>query len=302
MATVKSPQGTRFQVATRGFQVDTFPPYIASPVWPTAPYVPAPKFVTMPGNARFVPEYDWGCPCEEDGYGAFGAAKVNKNKKKRLAKKADRLRKKAGKIETKAGIKPASRAPGKEGVYKDGRKVNVKKTTVLVPPAAAAPVEEPAESPAEATPADATPAPAPEGVPQDAAEGASNMKLIIGGTIAVMAALGIAFMMKKKKDGGFASEAAAPQRAPFRVEAPAPPAYRAPPAFVAPAPAPAPASRAMDPQTTIHVPEPVSMPMPAPRQMLQPEAAAGSDEMPITSNPRPRLRLMPVRSVYRVPR
>ena len=294
MATVKSPQGTSFKVATRGFQVDTFPPYIASPVWPTAPYVPAPKFVTMPGNARFVPEYDWGCPCEEDGYGAFGAAKVNKNKKKRLAKKADRLRKKAGKIETKAGIKPASRAPGKEGVYKDGRKVNVKKTTVLVPPAAAAPVEEPAESPAEATPA-----PAPEGVPQDAAEGASNMKLIIGGTIAVMAALGIAFMMKKKKDGGFASEAAAPQRAPFRVEAPAPPAYRAPPAFVAPAPAPAPASRAMDPQATINVPEPVSMPMPAPRQMLQQEAAAGSDEMPITSNPRPRLRLMPVRSQRR---
>ena len=300
MAFVKSPQGTSFKVATRGFQVDTFPPYIASPVWPTAPYVPAPKFVTMPGNARFVPEYDWGCPCEEDGYGAFGAAKVNKNKKKRLAKKADRLRKKAGKIETKAGIKPASRAPGKEGVYKDGRKVNVKKTTVLVPPAAAAPVEEPAESPAEATPADATPAPAPEGVPQDAAEGASNMKLIIGGTIAVMAALGIAFMMKKKKDGGFASEAAAPQRAPLRVEAPAPPAYRAPPAFVAPAPAPA--SRAMDPQATINVPEPVSMPMPAPRQMLQQEAASGADEMPITSNPRPRLRLMPVRSVYRVPR
>ena len=297
MATVKSPQGTRFQVATKGFRVDTFPPYIASPVWSTAPYVPAPKFVTMPGNARFVPEYDWGCPCEEDGYGAFGAAKVNKNKKKRLAKKADRLRKKAGKIETKAGIKPASRAPGKEGVYKDGRKVNVKKTTVLVPPAAAAPVEEPAESPAEATPA-----PAPEGVPQDAAEGASNMKLIIGGTIAVMAALGIAFMMKKKKDGGFASEAAAPQRAPFRVEAPAPPAYRAPPAFVAPAPAPAPASRAMDPQATINVPEPVSMPMPAPRQMLQEGAASGADEMPITSNPRPRLRLMPVRSVYRVPR
>ena len=291
MATVKSPQGTRFQVATKGFRVDTFPPYIASPVWPTAPYVPAPKFVTMPGNARFVPEYDWGCPCEEDGYGAFGAAKVNKNKKKRLAKKADRLRKKAGKIETKAGIKPASRAPGKEGVYKDGRKVNVKKTTVLVPPAAAAPVEEPAESPAEATPADATPAPAPEGVPQDAAEGASNMKLIIGGTIAVMAALGIAFMMKKKKDGGFASEAAAPQRAPFRVEAPAPTAYRAP--------APAPAPRAMDPQATIHVAEPVSMPMPAPRQMLQDEAASGADEMPITSNPRPRLRLMPVRSMRR---
>jgi hypothetical protein len=240
----------------------------------------------MPGNVRFVPEYDWGCPCEEDGYGAFGAAKVNKNKKKRLAKKADRLRKKAGKIETKAGIKPASRAPGKEGVYKDGRKVNVKKT------AAPAPAEADAEAPVE-VPEEAAGAAAPEGVPQNAAEGASNMKLIIGGTIAVLVALGVAFAVKKKGQGG-SSEAAAPQRAPFRVEAPTPPAFRVE--------APAPAPRAMEPQATIHVPEPVSMPMPAPRQMLQEEAAGGLDEMPITSNPRKRLRLMPVRSVYRVPR
>jgi hypothetical protein len=237
----------------------------------------------MPGNARFVPEYDWGCPCEEDGYGAFGAAADKK--KKRLAKKADRLRKKAGKLENKAGVKPAGkaggRAGGKEGVYKDGRKVNVKKT------AAVTPAETPAEAPADEAAAAA--APAPEGVPQNAAEGASNMKLIIGGTIAVLVALGVAFAVKKKGQSG-SSEAAAPQRAPFRVEAPAPPAYRAP----------APAPRAMDPQATINVPEPVSMPMPAPRQMLQDEAASGADEMPITSNPRPRLRLMPVRSVRRV--
>lgn len=280
MATVKSPQGTSFKVSTKGFQVDTFPPYIASPVWPTAPYVPAPKFVTMPGNVRFVPEYDWGCPCEEEAeYGAFGAA--SDKKKARLEKKAARLRTRAGKLDTKAGVKPVG--TGKQGVYKDGRKVNVKKT------APTSPAEEPAEAPAEE--AATAPAAAPAGVPQDAAEGASNMKLIIGGTIAVMAALGIAFMMKKKKDGGYASEAAAPQPAPFRVEAPAPPFYRAP--------APAPASRAMDPQATIHVPEPVSLPMPAPRQMMQEEAAVEIDAMPITSNPRPRLRLMPVRSMRR---
>jgi hypothetical protein len=115
------------------------------------------------------------------------------------------------------------------------------------------------------------------------------MKLIIGGTIAVLVALGVAFAVKKKGQGG-SSEAAAPQRTPFRVEAPAAPAYRAP------------APRAMEPQATIHVPEPVSMPMPAPRQMMQQEAAAESDEMPITSNPRPLLRLMPVRSVYNLPR
>ena len=277
MATVKSPQGTSFKVSTKGFQVDTFPPYIASPVWPTAPYVPAPKFVTMPGNVRFVPEYDWGCPCqdEEDGYGAFGAA--SDKKKKRLAKRADKLRAKAGKLEAKGGVKPAGKAAGKEGVYKDGKKVNVKKT------AAVTPAETPAEAPAEEAAAAA--APAPEGVPQNAAEGASNMKLIIGGTIAVLVALGVAFAVKKKGQGG-SPEAAAPQRAPFRVEAPAAPAYRAP------------APRAMEPQATIHVPEPVSMPMPAPRQMLQ-EAAGGVDEMPITSNPRKRLRLMPVRSVPR---
>ena len=283
MATVKSPQGTSFQVSTKGFQVDTFPPYIASPVWPTAPYVPAPKFVTMPGNARFVPEYDWGCPCEEDGYGAFGAA--SDKKKARLAKRADKLRAKAGKLEAKGGVKPAGKAAGKEGVYKDGKKVNVKKT------AGETPAETPTEAPAEEAAAAA--APAPEGVPQNAAEGASNMKLIIGGTIAVLVALGVAFAVKKKGQGG-SSEGAAPQRAPFRVEAPAPPAFRVE--------APAPAPRAMEPQATIHVPEPVSMPMPAPRQMLQEEAAAGEDEMPITSNPRKRLRLMPVRSVYRVPR
>jgi hypothetical protein len=282
MATVKSPQGTSFKVSTKGFQVDTFPPYIASPVWPTAPYVPAPKFVTMPGNVRFVPEYDWGCPCqdEEDGYGAFGAA--SDKKKARLAKKADKLRAKAGKLETKAGVKPAGKAAGKEGVYKDGKKINVKKR------AAETPAETPAEAPADEAAAAA--APAPEGVPQNAAEGASNMKLIIGGTIAVLVALGVAFAVKKKGQGG-SSEAAAPQRAPFRVEAPAPPAYRAP--------APAPASRAMDPQATINVPDPVSMPMPAPRQMMQQEAAVESDEMPITSNPRPLLRLMPVRSMRR---
>jgi hypothetical protein len=280
MATVKSPQGTSFQVATKGFQVDTFPPYIASPVWPTAPYVPAPKFVTMPGNVRFVPEYDWGCPCEEAEYGAFGAA--SDKKKARLAKRADKLRAKAGKLETKGGIKPAGKAGGKEGVYKDGRKMNVKKV------GAAAPAEASAEAPAEEAAAAA--APAPEGVPQNAAEGASNMKLIIGGTIAVLVALGVAFVVKKKGQSG-SSEAAASQRAPFRVEAPAPPAYRAP--------APAPAPRAMDPQATIHVPEPVSMPMPAPRQMMQEEAAVEADAMPITSNPRPRLRLMPVRSVRR---
>ena len=278
MATVKSPQGTSFKVSTKGFQVDTFPPYIASPVWPTAPYVPAPKFVTMPGNVRFVPEYDWGCPCqdEEDGYGAFGAA--SDKKKKRLAKRADKLRAKAGKLEAKGGVKPAGKAAGKEGVYKDGKKVNVKKT------AAVTPAETPAEAPAEEAAAAA--APAPEGVPQNAAEGASNMKLIIGGTIAVLVALGVAFAVKKKGQGG-SPEAAAPQRAPFRVEAPAAPADRAP------------APRAMEPQATIHVPEPVSMPMPAPRQMLQEEAAGGVDEMPITSNPRKRLRLMPVRSVPR---
>ena len=281
MATVKSPQGTSFKVSTKGFQVDTFPPYIASPVWPTAPYVPAPKFVTMPGNVRFVPEYDWGCPCqdEEDGYGAFGAA--SDKKKKRLAKRADKLRAKAGKLEAKGGVKPAGKAAGKEGVYKDGKKMNVKKTALVTP------AETPAEAPAEEAAAAA--APAPEGVPQNAAEGASNMKLIIGGTIAVLVALGVAFAVKKKGQGG-SSEAAAPQRAPFRVEAPAAPAYRAP------------APRAMEPQATIHVPEPVSMPMPAPRQMLQEEAAGVVDEMPITSNPRKRLRLMPVRSVYRVPR
>jgi hypothetical protein len=253
MATITSPQGARFKVLSRGFQVSTFPPYLASPFWPTAPYVPAPKFVIMPQNVRFVPEYNWGCPdhmpdpncaCrrgdDSDEFGALGDAAA---RKRRAKKKAAKLRAKAIKIEKKAGIvKKVKKAVAPK---KDGKSLFQKASAVPAAPAQQEAQEEPAEA-----------LPTPEGVPQNAEEGSSNMKLIIGGTLALMAAIGIGFAMQQsRKRSAYATAPAAPM--PTMVPARAP---------VATLPAPAPV-RTAD------------------------EVAAEFAEMPISANPRGRAML-----------
>ena len=215
MATMSSPPGARFKGASKGFQIDTFPPYIASPFWPTAPYVPAPKFVRMPENVRFVPEHNWGCSntpdgdctcCQGGADGQFGALGAPSAKKKQAKKRAAKLRQRAAKVEKKAGIvrKPTKAKFPTKGAGAKKKAPPRKKAKEAAP-------EEPAEESAEESAEKELPA--PEGVPQDAAEGSANMKYIIGGTLALMAAIGVGFAMqqsKKKKAAAAASPAGAP--------------------------------------------------------------------------------------------
>jgi len=279
MATMSSPPGARFKGASKGFQIDTFPPYIASPFWPTAPYVPAPKFVRMPENVRFVPEHNWGCSgdmpdcacCQSGEDGQFGALGAGAAKKKQAKKRAAKLRQRASKVEKKAGI---VRKPTKAKLPQKG--VGAKKKAPPRKKAAAA-EESPEESPEESAEESAEKEmPAPEGVPQDAAEGSANMKYIIGGTLALMAAIGVGFAMQqsKKKKAAAASPGTLP----------AAPLAASPRPALLPPPAPAVAA----------LPE-----IPFTRTERVAEPAEESAEMPISANPRGSLLMRSVRPLRR---
>jgi hypothetical protein len=225
-----------------GFQVSTFPPFLSSPVWPTAPIAPAPKFVIMPTNVRFVPEYNWGCPedmpdpncaCnwdddDDDVYddealfraelGAYGASEAQKRRARRKSanlrarakkqKKPERRKKllaKAIAVEKKAGIfKPLKKKKPAAGSKKEQPKAKAEE--------AAEREETEAEALVDSGKVTEPSLPGTEGVPQDAEEGRANMKLIIGGTVALMAAIGIGFAMTqaKKKKAAAALAPAAP--------------------------------------------------------------------------------------------
>jgi len=225
-----------------GFQVSTFPPFLSSPVWPTAPIAPAPKFVIMPTNVRFVPEYNWGCPedmpdpncaCnwdddDDDVYddealfraelGAYGASEAQKRRARRKSaklrarakkqKKPERRKKllaKAIAVEKKAGIfKPLKKRKPAAGSKKEQPKAKAEE--------AAEREETEAEALVDSGKVTEPSLPGTEGVPQDAEEGRANMKLIIGGTVALMAAIGIGFALTqaKKKKAAAALAPAAP--------------------------------------------------------------------------------------------
>jgi len=157
-----------FQPAMPGFTVSTFPAILASPFWPTAPLTPSPKFVVIPQGLQTIPEYNWG---------EYGSAE---SKKKRAAKKAAKLRKRADEIEKKAGISKPGKTLKKVVASKAKQITKMTKGKSPSSPASDAPIETPDT----------------EGVPQNAEEGADNMKFIIGGTIALMAALGVGFMVQ----------------------------------------------------------------------------------------------------------
>lgn len=241
------------------FPVDQYPPYLSSAVWPTAPYIPATKFVPVPQGVRFVPEYNWGCPEDmhdpdcgcHDGADTLGSLWGSPDKKKaRARKKAAKLRAKAAKIEKEAGIfKKAKKAAG------------LKKTSKSVFKSSTAPAassEEPSSA-EEAAPS----MPVPEGVPQNAEEGATNMKLIIGGTLALLAAIGVGFaVQQQKKKSVSRSASAVPAAGSGSLAAPLP------------APPPTPAPAAMSDADRV---------------------AAELDEMPISANPLPRVMMLAVR-------
>ena len=165
----RTPSG--FQVALPHFTTETFPPYLASPFWYTAPLAPAPKFVVMPINDELLPGYNWG-----DYGGTDGKRKRAIKKAAKLRAKAKKFTKEAEKVERKAGIK---------------KPVKTLKQVVHA-------TVQTRSKPEEVEPEEASPLEAPD-VPQNAEEGAANMKLIIGGTVALMAAAGIAFLMQKQK-------------------------------------------------------------------------------------------------------
>jgi hypothetical protein len=245
------------QVQVRGFTTSTFPPYLSSPVWPTAPITPAPKFVVMPQNVRFVPEYNWGCPedmpdpncpCNwsdeqiEAAYhsdlGAYGASEASK---RRARRKSAKLRAKAKKQKSgekrKKLIARAIAVEKKAGIYKPKKKVSLKSAVKGKAPTATqkAEVEAEQEETAAEKLVDSGQVTEPEGVPQDAQEGASNMRLIIGGTLALMAAIGIGFAITQSKKKSQAQAAAPALPAPAPVAAPAPAPAPAPAVVAAPA-------------------------------------------------------------------
>jgi hypothetical protein len=159
---------TQFQSSYPGFALASFPAVLASPFWPTAPLTPAPKFVVIPQGLAPIPEYNWG---------EYGSTE---SKKKRAAKKAAKLRKRADEIEKKAGISKPRKTLKKVVESK------AKQVTKLAKGQSSPSFD--SETRVET--------PETEGVPQNAEEGADNMKLIIGGTIALMAAIGVGFVMK----------------------------------------------------------------------------------------------------------
>lgn len=235
-----------------GFQVSTFPPYLSSPVWPTAPIAPAPKFVVMPQNVKFVPEYNWGrpedmpdpnCACQhgldgdDDVYddealfraelGAYGATEAQKRRARRKSARLRARAKKKGGEKRKKLLAKAIAVEKKAGIYKKPKAIKPKatagsKTAPGKKTGVDAAVQEEAEAEAlvdsgkvtEPDEADT------QGVPKDAEEGRSNMTLIIGGTLALMAAIGIGFTVtqSRKRSKVQAAAPALPAPAPVAAE------------------------------------------------------------------------------------
>jgi hypothetical protein len=141
--------------------------------------MPAPKMIAMPPGLKFVPEYNWGGA--SDAYGSlFGN---DKKKKERAQKRAAKLRERAAGIEKKAGVMKKAKAPAKAPAPKQQKTLQ--------------------KADMQATDTSAASTPDTEGVPQNAEEGASNMRLIIGGPIflvaAVAATVTVQHQRKKKK-------------------------------------------------------------------------------------------------------
>lgn len=200
--------------------MNPYPPVLAVPFWPTAPVVPAPKFVTVPGNTRFVPEYHWG---DFEPYGA------PENARRRWRKRAAKLKAQAAQLQAKGGARNAKRAkrklalaakleakavtPGSMGSKtvpgkKPSKLQKAAKQARAAVKAQAAALLEPDD---DADDAEAVEELAEADVPATGPEGSSNMTLMIGGTVAVLALAGIAFYVQNKKAKAKARQATRPE-------------------------------------------------------------------------------------------
>lgn len=184
--------------------MNPYPPMLAVPFWPTAPLVPAPKFVAMPNNVQFVPAYS-------GTFTPFGDYGATQGQKRRWTKRIAKLEAEAKKLKAKGGDRNLRRAAKKlaeakklkaklsAGAVSGGSEKPTKIQTAAKKVGAA--IQEKVETlteGAEETETSDEPLPAPD-VPTDAAAGSSNMTLIIGGTVLALGALGFWFYQQNKR-------------------------------------------------------------------------------------------------------